>query len=204
MQKQDIRDNFNIILLAAGLSSRLGGEQKITKAYRGETLLFYSLTASLNAFDTILVVGHQKESVIRDANRMLQTNKFKHNLNIVYNEHYKDGQYTSIQSGVKNLKDGVNFAIMTGDVPFVLSSDFITLSKELKDYDILRPFVNNTPCHPVFLNYRMRDYILSHNDVKSVRELIEKYKAELKVKNYPYSGNDNLTKDFDYKECFLE
>lgn len=210
MQKQDTRaksmdSQCAIILLGAGLSSRLNGEQKIVKTYKGETLLFYSLKACLNAFDTILVVGHQKDLVIADAERILQNNTFPHKLTIVQNENYKDGQYSSIQAGIRALKDMNQtepFAIMTGDVPFVKSSDFITLFDKLGDSDVIRPFVNGVPCHPVILNTKMMDFILSHSDVTNVRDLLQKYKGILRINSYPYTQNDKLTNDFDVKENF--
>lgn len=210
-------DSFDIILIAAGLSTRLNGHQKALHNFAGETLLFYSLSSALKTSDVALVVGHEKDKVIKEALRVKEqldainsSNQYslKHNLNIVYNENYKEGQYSSVVCGVKAISGTRPFALSLCDLPFVRSEDYTALFSALGSYDVLRPFIRERgtdvlkPSHPVFFKGTMKEFFLNHENFKSVRSLLEECKGELSINNFEYNANKKMNIDFDYESDF--
>jgi len=101
------------IILAAGLSSRMGGTQKLVMPYRGQPLIKYMLTAldrSSLVSEVIVVTGHDRLAV--DAICSEQ------NVNTVFNQDFSKGLSASILTGVKSVEsraDGI--LICHGDMP---------------------------------------------------------------------------------------
>lgn len=205
MEDQTTHRSLKIILLAAGLSRRLLGEQKLLKVYKGKPLFLYSLSSALKCGDVILVTGHEGERITKLANEYVHENpNLPHTLKCVKNENYEKGQYTSTIVGVMNVEDGCDFAISVSDTPFIQASDYQNLYSLLEDYDIVRPFVNGTPCHPVFFKNHVKKLFLDNTNYSSVRELINDNEKNLKILNYDYKQNSRLSSDFDYAFCFEE
>lgn len=195
-------DKFDIVLIAAGLSSRMGGVQKVLHTIGGHTLLYYSLTSALLSGDAVLVTGHNSKEVEKEAHRIRDSRDFKNNLTIVYNRDYEKGQYSSTICGIEALNGKQNFALSLGDMPFIRQSDYTNLNAELKNFDALRPFIDESPAHPVFFKSDMREFFMNHKDEKSVRNLLENYKNVLKIKNLEYTENKKIAVDFDYETDF--
>lgn len=203
MDDQTTQRSLKIILLAAGLSRRLEGEQKLLKFYNGKPLFLYSLSSALKTADVILVTGHESQKIISVANEFVSCiPDLKHSLKCVKNTNYSKGQYTSVICGIQNTEDECDFALSVSDAPFVTSSDYEKLYTFLPLYDVVRPFVNGIPCHPVFFKSHLKKLFLNNVDYNSVRSLINDNKDKLKILNKNYTDNDKMCIDFDYAECF--
>ena len=90
MEDQTTQRSLNIVLLAAGLSRRLSGEQKLLKLYNGKPLFLYSLSAALEIADVVLVTGHESERVTSAAKEFISRISAKHRLKCVKNIHYAE------------------------------------------------------------------------------------------------------------------
>lgn len=197
-----MESDFDIILIAAGLSTRLCGKQKVLHKFCGHTLLFYSLSNALRTSNVILVIGHMGEDVKKEALRIRESGKFKNNLKIAYNDDYVKGQYSSIITGIKHLAFNRPFAVSLSDMPFVKQSDYINIYNELEDNSIIRPFVNENPTHPVFFNSTMKEFLLKNDNFNNMREVIDSFQNDLKIKNLNYKENPKMCIDFDKEEDF--
>lgn len=112
--------NISAIILAAGLSSRMGDAQKLVLPYQGKPLLSHMLTSldeSLLVSKVIAVTGHEAEAV-----RAVCSN---YNIETVHNEQFCDGLASSIRVGVQACEDNADgILICHGDMPLI-SKDHI-------------------------------------------------------------------------------
>ena len=120
---------ISAILLAAGQSKRMNGENKLTKKINGVPLINLSILNILESSieELIIVTGYQNEILESIINK---DNKIK----IFFNNHYKSGMASSIKVGVSNLsKKSKAFFICLGDMPYVNRKIYEQLIKHAKN-----------------------------------------------------------------------
>ena len=88
------------ILLAAGQSKRMLGENKLIKDVKGIPLIKYALNNILksNVNEIIIILGYQNETIEKLIDK---TSRVK----FVFNSNYKEGISSSIKKGIKNLSE---------------------------------------------------------------------------------------------------
>lgn len=197
-----------VVLLSAGMSKRMEGENKLLKLYKGHSLLFYSLSNALNFSDVIIVTGYQADLVKKEAKNIFHQSPSTSNLTVIYNPLYETGQLSSIISALQYLDTNNidrDFAVIPSDLPFVTSTDYKNIYSQIKDYDIARPYCKKTPCHPVFFKAKCKNFILKeYKNYNSLSQLIKENKHNFKINNFEYSQNNKLPIDFDYRKDFLK
>ncbi|TPI50022.1 4-diphosphocytidyl-2C-methyl-D-erythritol kinase [Mesorhizobium sp. B2-9-1] len=112
----------DIVLLAAGRSSRMGGPNKLLALFDGEPLVRRTASRALGskAAATIVVTGHQRERV-RSALSGL-------GVTVVDNPDFADGLASSLKAGIAKLApDAAGAMIVLGDMPGVSSKDLDSL-----------------------------------------------------------------------------
>ena len=89
---------ISAILLAAGQSKRMGGDNKLTKKYNKKYLINHILDTLIKSKieKIIVVLGFQSSKVIR----VIVKNK---KINFVFNKNYKSGMTSSIKTGLKRI-----------------------------------------------------------------------------------------------------
>lgn len=140
------------IVLAAGASRRMGGEDKLMKAVDGQPLLRRVVNAALDsqAAETLVVLGAHRES--REAVLMCD-------VRIVVNEEWKSGMASSIRIGIESLSPAVDGAlIVLGDMPeigpHILDSLIAAFDPET-NADIVRPRSQSGPIgNPILFGKR--------------------------------------------------
>ena len=103
------------ILLAAGESKRMKGENKLLKKIDGVAILNYAVKNILGSTidEIIIVLGHEKEIV----ENIIPKNK---KIKLVYNKNYKSGIASSIQTGLNFISTKSKaFFVCLGDMPNV-------------------------------------------------------------------------------------
>ena len=123
------------ILLAAGQSKRLRGENKLTKLFKGKPLinhiLFSLIKSKVNKIIIVLGFEHLKVKT-----KLLKSKK----INFVINKNYKKGMSSSIKTGLKKLsKNSQGFLIVLGDMPNITQTTInkICLSITRSDKEII-------------------------------------------------------------------
>ena len=106
------------ILLAAGQSKRLNGENKLIKKFKNKPLINHSLTTLIKSKvkKIIIVLGYQKKEI---------KNIIKKNKKNVYvtNNKFRLGMSSSIKIGLKKIsKKDKGFIIVQSDMPFIKTS----------------------------------------------------------------------------------
>lgn len=141
---------MTIIMLAAGLSNRMEGKNKLLLPYKGKPLILNTLESVLKFSDNILMVlGHEREKIEKI---------LPENIKTVYNENYEKGQITSIYKALEEIDDDI--MIVPSDLPLLSSPDFSQIYEALKTNSIARPYHRGTMGHPVGMRKEIRDLIL--------------------------------------------
>jgi molybdenum cofactor cytidylyltransferase len=112
----------DIVLLAAGRSSRMGGPNKLLALFDGEPLVRRTAGRALGskAATTIVVTGHQRERV-RSALAGL-------GVTFADNPDFADGLASSLKAGIARVApDAAGAMIVLGDMPGVSSKDLDSL-----------------------------------------------------------------------------
>ena len=193
---------LNIILLAAGLSRRMGDANKLLLPFKNSTILQTTLENILIADigNIIVVIGYEADKV----KKILENYP---TISIVENKLYEQGMTSSIKTGVKNLKsENKGLMICLSDMLFIEPKEYRQIANffldALNEDDkiIVQPEFKQMVGNPiVFSDYYLNE-ILSHSAPEGCREIIQKHKDRLK--KITMSSN-NILKDIDNMEDYL-
>ncbi len=117
---------FAAVVLAAGLSSRMGSN-KLLAYFHGQPLIAHTVgrIASSGIEPIFVVTGHQAELVEQAlANARVR---------FVHNGAYASGLASSLRTGVEAAKDHDALLVCLGDMPLVNSSDLMRLIAAYRD-----------------------------------------------------------------------
>lgn len=164
-------NGVSAILLAAGESRRMGTLNKLALPLDGVPLLRRAANTLLESAlqEVVVVVGHQAQA----ARALLGDLP----LRIVDNQHYRDGQMTSVHRGMEALSapcDGV--MVCLSDQPLLTATDIdLLVHAFLHDCptSVLVPVWQGRRGNPVVLAYAHRDAILGGTRNLGCRRLIE-------------------------------
>ena len=183
------------ILLAAGLSSRMG-EPKQLLPFGESTIVETVVDSMLGAkFDEVIVVVGHRASEIRE---QLGTRP----VSTVFNPNYREGMLTSAQTGIRGLQESDAFALMLVDQPFITSAliDRVVDAYVQTDKGIALPSYNYKRGHPVVFHQRYAGEILTlGTDSGGVRTLFKKYSDDI---HYVTVDTDRVLRDIDYREDY--
>ncbi|AZN99482.1 4-diphosphocytidyl-2C-methyl-D-erythritol kinase [Mesorhizobium sp. M9A.F.Ca.ET.002.03.1.2] len=108
----------DVVLLAAGRSSRMGGPNKLLALFDGKPLVRRTAERALGskASDTIVVTGHQRERVRAALSGL--------DVTFAENPDFAEGLSSSLKAGIARVAgDAAGAMIVLGDMPGVASAD---------------------------------------------------------------------------------
>ena len=186
---------ISAILLAAGQSKRMNGENKLTKEIQGIPLIKLSvkniLASSIN--ELIIVLGHQKEII----EQLIKKNE---KIKCVFNKDFESGMASSIKTGLNHLsEDAEAFFICLGDMPMVNKNVFNLLIKSKNNREIIVPTYNGKQGHPVLFSKSMKKQIMTiEGDVgaKKILQLNKDKILDIKTNDQSIIKNYNTQNDF--------
>ena len=168
---------ISAILLTAGQSKRMKGQNKLTKKINGLPLIKYSIKNILasKVDEVIVVLGYQKNII----KKIIGDNK---KIKFIFNDNFKSGMASSIKVGLKHLsKKTLAFFICLGDMPMVNKNIYNKLIKSRKNKKIVIPVYNNQKGNPVLFSKSMKKKIINiHGDV-GAKKIIESIKNNVKI-----------------------
>ena len=169
------------ILLAAGQSKRLRGENKLTKLFKGKPLinhiLFSLIKSKVNKIIIVLGFEHLKIKT-----KLLKSKK----INFVINKNYKKGMSSSIKTGLKKLpKNNKGFLIVLGDMPNITKTTInkICLSITRSDKEIILPKFKNRTGNPIGFKHSMIKNIYKIKGDRGAKNIIKKNNKKIKFLN---------------------
>ena len=186
---------ISAILLAAGQSKRMKGENKLTKKIQDVPLIKLSvkniLASSID--ELIIVLGYQKEII----EKIISKNE---KIKFVFNKDFESGMASSIKVGLGHISNTTEaFFICLGDMPMVSSDIYNQLIKSRNHKDILIPTYNGQQGNPVLFNKSMREKIVSIKGDAGAKKILELNKD--KALNLEINSQ-SIVRGFDTKEDF--
>jgi molybdenum cofactor cytidylyltransferase len=170
---------ISAILLAAGKSKRLKGENKLIKNFKGKPLINHILSSLIKSKvnKIFIVVGYQNQKIKKIAYK----NK---KITFVTNLNYKKGISSSINSGLKRIsKKNIGFLITHGDMPLISKTILNTLCSALKnkDKEIFVPVYKKKLGNPLAFKYSMIKSLKKIKGDKGAKKLIRSNKSKVKL-----------------------
>jgi len=160
------------IVLAAGLSSRMGSENKLHLPVNGEALLRHGIQRFIKSGieEIIVVLGHEHEETAQLINDL--------NIKIVINQDYSQGQITSVRTGLAAVSKGSEATfIALGDQPAVSADSIkrILTGFEMRRHcEVIVPYFNGDRGNPILISAKSRNKILSGEHNFGCRKFIDK------------------------------
>ena len=187
---------ISAILLAAGQSKRMNGENKLTKEIQGIPLIKLSvkniLASSID--ELIIVLGHQKETI----EKLIDKDE---KIKFVFNKDFESGIASSIKTGLNNLSEKTEaFFICLGDMPMVNPNIYNQLIKSINKREIIVPTYKGQQGNPVLFAKSMKEKIINISGDVGAKKILELNKD--KILNLEI--NDQcVTKDFNTQDSFV-
>ena len=169
------------ILLAAGQSKRLRGENKLTKLFKGKPLinhiLFSLIKSKVNKIIVVLGFEHLKIKTT-----LLKSKKIK----FAINKNYKKGMSSSIKTGLKKLpKNSQGFLIVLGDMPNITKTTINKICSLItkSDKEIILPKFKNRTGNPIGFKQSMIKNIYKIKGDRGAKNIIKKNNKKIKFLN---------------------
>ncbi len=188
---------ISAILLAAGQSKRMQGENKLLKKYKKKYLINHILKSLIKSKvnKIIVVLGHENRKIKEIS---LKSKK----ITFVFNSQYLKGISTSIKCGLKKIsKKNIGFLIVHADMPLVSKTILNTLCLGLKNKkkEIFVPVYKKKAGNPLAFKYSMIKSLKKIKGDKGAKKLIRlnKPKVQLvKIKSKSILIDFDQLKDF--------
>jgi molybdenum cofactor cytidylyltransferase len=152
------------IILAAGLSSRMEN-YKMALEFNDKTIIETCIDTIYPRVDKITVVGGHNFNIIREL-----TKKYE-KVELIYNEKYMEGMFSSVKLGINNITSN-RFFIIPGDYVLVRNSTYKSLLQTMSQSPIVIPTYNGKKGHPVLFKENNVKSIINDNKFTSLREVI--------------------------------
>ena len=188
---------ISAILLAAGQSKRMGGDNKLIKKYNKKYLINYIVgTLIKSKVDKIIIVlGFQSPKV-----RKITAKNEK--INFIYNKNYKSGISSSIKAGLKRVsKKNIGFLIVQADMPLIskniINSICYVVKKNRKE--IIAPTYKGKMGNPIGFKYSMVKILNKVKKDTGAKKIILRNKKRL---GFIKVNSKSIFKDFNTKRDF--
>ena len=193
------------ILLAAGKSKRMNGENKLTKEINSIPLINYSIKNILaSSVDELIIVLGFESNILQ--NLIQKNNKIK----IIINKNFENGMASTIKLGLENLsKKSEAFFICMADMPMISQNIYNKMIKSKFNYNnkknikykkkIIIPTYNGKDGNPVLFSILMKNEIMKINGDVGARKIIDLHPNQ--ILSVPLKS-DKIFLDFDKQEDF--
>lgn len=162
------------IVLAAGMSTRLGRPKQLIKA-GGEFLLSRVIHAALASEleRIVLVLGYKAEMIVEALGQKLEHGK----LRLVINERFRAGMSTSLQAGLCAVENQFSsIMVLLGDMPLVDADTINDLLHRFwaSDKSICAPISHGKRGHPVCFGRKIFPSIMRISGDIGARDILKR------------------------------
>ena len=187
---------ISLIILAAGMSTRFGGN-KLLKKINDSTMIenVVKSAVSSEADEVVVVLGYEAEKI----KEVLK----KFSCKFVYNPDYKSGQSSSVKVGVKfvmNYADAV--MILPGDIALITPRSINLVIDEYKrsKSPIVVASYQGRAGHPILFDRSLFNELMEINEeTMGLKAVINRHKDVVKKVDV---GSDEVLIDIDTEEDF--
>lgn len=123
-------NNFAVLILAAGTSSRLGEPKQLLKI-KDETLIQIAVKRALNLTNDVKVIlGYKSHEIMQEIKDFA--------ISIAVNPNYEQGMGSSISFGMKDFSESKKVLIMLCDQPLIPLSHYnLLIKKSIENEDLI-------------------------------------------------------------------
>ena len=191
-------DKIGIVILAAGVSSRLGSPKQLL-SYNGKTLLRHAVdeATNSNADFVVVVLGANADLLLKEIDATKAS--------VIENKEWEEGMASSIRTGLKTLLkqqvqvDGVIF--MVCDQPFVSS---VVLNNLINSYkETGKPVVasdyGEVTGPPAFFHQSFFTELMQLKGDEGAKRIIQQHKNETATIPFP-EGRIDIDREEDYEK----
>ena len=167
------------ILLAAGRSKRIKGQNKLSKKFKGKPLINHILKSLIKSKVNriIIVLGYENKKIKKIS---LKSKK----ITFAVNSNYLKGISTSIKCGLKKIsKKNIGFLIAHADMPLVSKTILNALCSALKNKneEIFIPVYKKRIGNPLAFKYSMIKSLKRIKGDRGAKKLIRSNKSKIKL-----------------------
>ena len=186
------------ILLAAGQSKRMNGENKLLKKYKKKHLINHTLKNLVKSKikKIIVVLGCQR---LKIGKIILKNKKIK----FIYNKKYKSGMASSIKTGLKKIsKKDIGFLIIHADMPLVSTNVINSFCSALNasNKEIFVPINKKKIGNPVGFKIPMIKFLKKIKGDKGAKKVIKQNENRL---YFIKTNSKSIFTDFNTQRDFL-
>jgi len=160
------------ILLGAGLSSRMGQDDKLFLPVDGKAMVEWTISNLYYCLSNqVILVGNDLSLP-----KLKQYENSK--VSIIENPDYQQGMTTSIQCGLNNAVGSDGYMICLGDQPFIRTVTYNLIIEAfqkafIKDQKcIIVPYHEISKGNPVIFSSAYKSDILNHKNMEGCRDII--------------------------------
>lgn len=160
---------ISAIILAAGLSSRMGRPKQLLTLGNKTLIRMVTENTLASAVDEVLVVTGHLEKEVSAAISDLP-------VKVIYNPRYKQGQGTSLALGVQSIdKTASAFLVLMSDQPLITALLINMAIEEFQKSDCLalRPTHQGLPGHPVVFSCSLRAELEALKGDEGARQVLK-------------------------------
>ena len=188
---------ISAILLAAGQSKRMNGDNKLIKKYNKKYLINHIIGSLIKSKvnKIIVVLGFQSSKV----KRIIIKNK---KINFVFNKNYKSGMSSSIKTGLKRIsKKSIGFLIVQADMPLISKKIVNTLCYAVRNSnkEIVAPIYKRKMGNPIGFKRSMTRILNKTSGDSGAKKIILRNKKKLGLIKI---NSKSIFKDFNTKRDF--
>ena len=186
------------ILLAAGQSKSMGGDNKLIKKYNKKYLINHIIGTLIKSKvnKIIVVLGFQKSKV----RKIIVKNK---KINFVFNKNYKSGMASSIKTGLKRISEkSIGFLIVQADMPLISKKIIDSLCHAIRNgnKEIVAPIYKRNIGNPIGFKRSMTRILNKTSGDSGAKKMIKRNKKNLGLIRV---NSKSIFKDFNTQRDFL-
>ena len=188
---------ISTIVLAAGQSKRMNGDNKLIKKYNKKYLINHIIGTLIKSKvnKIIVVLGFQSSKV----KRIIIKNK---KINFVFNKNYKSGMSSSIKTGLKRIsKRSIGFLIVQADMPLISIKivDSLCYAVRNSNKEIVAPIYKRNIGNPIGFKRSMTRMLNKTSGDSGAKKVILRNKKKLGLIKV---NSKSIFKDFNTKRDF--
>ena len=189
---------ISAIVLAAGQSKRMGGDNKLIKKYNKKYLINHIIGTLIKSKvnKIIVVLGFQKLKVRK---KIVKNKK----INFVYNKNYKSGMASSIKTGLKRISEkSIGFLIVQADMPLISKKTIDSLCFAIRNNnkEIVVPIYKRNMGNPIGFKRSMTRILNKTIGDSGAKKMIKRNKKNLGLIRV---NSESIFKDFNTQRDFL-
>jgi len=185
------------LLIAAGLSSRMG-KPKALLLQDDLPFAIVILKKMILVCDNIIVVlGHSAEKIKEELQVFINNlDDLKSSVKFVTNEQFEKGMFTSLKSGLNEVKNSEWILYHFVDQPGLPKIFYQEFRDQIdNEYDWIQPVYKNEKGHPLLLHNSIFNSILELPDDSSLKEISKNSKLKKKLWD---CNHKEIFQDIDY------